>query len=63
MADFYVRLSYEEYKRFEADLDNPNREKQHNTEDKQYYHKSIRLRLGDSWLEIHGPVVKAGLQE
>lgn len=63
MADIYVSLGYEEYKRFENAMDSPSREKLHSSDDNRYYHKSIRLPLGDVFLEIHGPVVKAGRVE
>ena len=56
MADLYVRLSYQEYKDLEAAI-KACKETLH-TSTGGYYHKSIRLPVGDGWLEFHGPIVK-----
>ena len=55
--DMYVRLSYDEYKAVEAQM-RALRESTHTTVDG-YYHKSIRIRIGNLTLEFHGPIVKA----
>ncbi len=61
MTDLYARLSYNEYKRLEQQLkDVAALETTHesaNLDDK-FYHKSIRLQIGDITLEVHGPLVK-----
>lgn len=58
MADLYVRLSYQEYKVLEAAIQTL-KETVH-TSTGGYYHKSMRLPVGDTWMEFHGPIVKAG---
>jgi len=58
MTEIYVRLTYEEYKRFEEQLKNYEKlETTHTTVDG-FYHKSFRLKIGDIVLEVHGPSVK-----
>lgn len=60
MTDLYMSLGYEEYKRFEEQLENHHLlETVHEAMDRRYYHKSFRLQLGDVVLEVHGPSVKA----
>lgn len=62
MADLYVRLAYDEYKELERQLRQGfgDLERTHMTQDQQYYHKSIRLKIGELVLEFHGPAVKSG---
>lgn len=62
MTDLYARLTYDEYKTFEAQLKRYQElETSHtSTPNEQYYHKSFRLSIGDITLEVHGPIVKAG---
>jgi len=59
MTDIYVRLSYDEYKEFEKQLERW-KELEHTHYHGGYYHKSFRLKIGDITLEIHGPQVKVG---
>lgn len=57
MADVYVRLSYDEYKRLEAAIRSfPDCETSHSSVEG-YYHKAIRLPVGDSMFEFQGPLV------
>ena len=58
MTVMYLQLDYESYKQLEEDM-RAFRETSHKTEPG-FYHKSIRLRVGnDLILEFHGPLVKA----
>ena len=60
-TDIYVRLTYEEYKLLERELkDFSNLETTHESGslDSKFYHKSIRLHIGEIIFEIHGPLVK-----
>lgn len=60
MTDLYMSLGYEEYKRFEQQLEDYRElETVHEAMDRRYYHKSFRLQLGDITFEVHGPSVKA----
>ena len=58
MACMYMSLSYEEYKALEAAMQEFN-ETVHSTTGG-FYHKSIRLPVGDNVIEFHGPLVLAG---
>ena len=62
MADVYVRLSYDEYKRLEEDIRSFPKCETHHTSVEEYYHKAIRLRVGDSTFEFQGPLVKRPLE-
>ena len=57
IADIYVNLNYEEWK----DLERQCREFRETThgEGTEWYHKSFRMKVGDSLWEFHGPNVKA----
>ena len=60
-TDLYARLDYDQYKLLEQQLQDFARlETTHKSAGEEFYHKSLRLRLGDIMLEIHGPLVKAG---
>ena len=56
MADIYVQVSYDEYKVLEEQM-REFRETVHTTVTG-FYHKSIRLNVGDTVFEFHGPAVK-----
>lgn len=57
--DMYLYLDHSAYKVFENQLkDYQSLETTHMTEDKRYYHKSFRLRLGELTLEVMGPSVR-----
>ena len=61
MSKLYLSVSYEDYKAVEAQL---RRFEELETSHKEpgYYHKSFRLQIGDGLtLEIHGPIVAAGV--
>lgn len=63
MTDVYLRLDYRQYKRFEEQLRNWEKiETSHTTVDG-FYHKAIRLDIGDLTLEVQGPAVKEPLRE
>ena len=56
--DVYLRLSYDEYKAVERQMREV-KESVHTSVDG-YYHKSIRIQVGEGLLlEFHGPIVKA----
>lgn len=55
--DIYIRLGYREYKEVERQM-REFKETSHTSVDG-YYHKSIRIKVGDVEFEFHGPLVKA----
>ena len=57
MADLYMNLSYNEWKVMEAQM-KAFKETEHG-KGTEYYHKSLRITLGEITIEFHGPVVKA----
>lgn len=59
MTDVYLQLSYDEYKLLEDQLRDWSRIETNHTSVDGYYHKALRLRLGELTLEIQGPAVKA----
>ena len=61
MADIYARLTYDEFKALETAC-KEFRETVHKTVTG-FYHKSIRLPIGDLSMEFHGPIVKAAEEE
>lgn len=62
MADLYLNLSYDDYKRIEKQM-KEFAETSHG-EGSDYYHKSFRLRITNELnLEFHGPNVKARQRE
>lgn len=63
MTDVYARLDYRQYKKLEEQLTNWHEvETVHTTVDG-YYHKALRLDIGDLTLEIQGPAVKEPIKE
>jgi hypothetical protein len=62
-TDVYLRLDYRQYKRLEAQLrDWKGIETSHTSVDG-YYHKALRLDIGDLTLEVQGPAVKAPIRD
>ncbi len=61
MADIYISLSYNQYKRLEDQaIHFEKNESTHETTDRRFYHKAWRLDLGDGIvLEFQGPRVMA----
>ncbi|KKN68698.1 hypothetical protein LCGC14_0448890 [marine sediment metagenome] len=60
MADLYLSLNHNQYKKLEEQLRNfKNIETTHTTVDQRFYHKAFRLDMGDLVLEIQGPRVMA----
>ena len=59
-TDIYVRLTYDQYKAFEAALKKFEELETAHTSTEGFYHKSFRLPVGDISLEVHGPIVKSG---
>lgn len=60
-TELYVRLTYDQYKRLEAELSNFSAlETTHSSGSKgeQFYHNSFRFHLGEIVVEAHGPLVK-----
>lgn len=63
MTDVYLRLDYGQYKILESQLRNWDRiETTHTTMDGRYYHKALRLDLGQITLEIQGPAVREAVR-
>lgn len=63
MTDLYLRLDYRQYKVLEKQLrDWETIETSHTTVDG-YYHKALRLEIGDLTLEVQGPAVKEPIRE
>ena len=55
--DIYFNLTYEQFKLLEKAMkDFPETAHGEGTD---YYHKSVRIPVGDLTIEFHGPVVKA----
>lgn len=63
MTDVYARLDYKAYKKLEAQLRRWDLIETTHTSVDGYYHKALRLDIGDLTLEIQGPAVKAPLRE
>jgi hypothetical protein len=62
MTDVYLQLNYTQYKILEDQLRNWEKlESSHTTVDG-FYHKALRLNLGDITLEVQGPAVKAPIR-
>lgn len=63
MTDVYARLDYRQYKHLEDQLRNwKSLETVHTTVDG-YYHKALRIDIGEITLEIQGPAVKEPIRE
>jgi hypothetical protein len=63
MTDIYLSLDYRAYKHLEDQLRRwDGIETSHTTVDG-FYHKALRLEIGDVTLEIQGPAVKAPKRE
>lgn len=58
MTDIYLRLDYREYKRLEEQLRVWEQIETSHTSVNGYYHKALRLDIGDVTLEIQGPAVR-----
>ena len=63
MTDVYLRLDDRQYKHLEAQLRDWERVETSHTSVDGYYHKALRLDIGDLTLEIQGPAVKAPIRE
>lgn len=64
MTDVYLQLDYRAYKHLERQLLNWQEiETTHVSMDQRYYHKALRLEIGDITLEIQGPAVREAVQE
>ena len=59
MTYMYMSLSFEEYKTLEDQLRNFAEVEKTHGRGEEFYHKSMRLRMGDLTFEIHGPAVKS----
>lgn len=63
MTDIYLRLDYRQYKHLEEQLRNwETIETSHTTVDG-FYHKALRLDIGNLTLEIQGPAVREPIRE
>jgi hypothetical protein len=64
MTDVYLQLDYRAYKHLERQLLNWDRiETTHVSMDRRYYHKALRLEIGDLTLEIQGPAVREAIPD
>lgn len=63
MTDIYARLDYRQYKRLEAQLRDWERIETTHISVDGYYHKALRLDIGDLTLEIQGPAVRAPIRD
>jgi hypothetical protein len=63
MTDVYAQLSYRQYKLLEDQLRRWDEIETTHTSVGGYYHKALRLDIGDLTLEIQGPAVKQPLPE
>jgi hypothetical protein len=63
VTDIYLRLDYRQYKTLEEQLRSWEKlETTHTTVDGRYYHKALRLEMGDVTLEIQGPAVREAIR-
>jgi hypothetical protein len=62
MTDVYLRLDYRQYKLLEQQLRHWEQVETTHTSVDGYYHKALRLDLGDITLEVQGPAVKAPIR-
>ena len=63
MTDLYLRLDYRQYKALEAQLRRWEQVETVHTSVDGYYHKALRLDIGDLTLEIQGPAVREPIRE
>jgi hypothetical protein len=63
MTDLYLRLDYRQYKNLEQQLTNWAAIETTHTSVDGYYHKALRLEIGDITLEIQGPAVKEPIRD
>jgi hypothetical protein len=63
VTDIYLRLDYKQYKYLEDQLRHWEEIETSHTSVDGYYHKAIRLDIGNLCLEIQGPAVKEPLRE
>jgi hypothetical protein len=63
MTDVYLRLDYRQYKAVEDQLRKWDEIETSHTSVDGFYHKALRLDIGDITLEIQGPAVKAPIRE
>jgi hypothetical protein len=63
VTDVYARLDYRQYKHLEEQLRNWEKIETSHTSVDGYYHKALRIDIGDITLEIQGPAVKEPIRE
>jgi len=61
--DFYVRLDYRQYKKLERQLETWKEIETTHTSVDGYYHKALRIEVGDVTFEFQGPIVKEPIVE
>jgi hypothetical protein len=57
MPYMYLSITYEEYRALEEQLRNFAEVEKTHGRGEPFYHKSLRLHIGDLTFEIHGPAV------
>jgi len=60
-TEFYLRLTYSEYKELERQLQNWQEIETSHVSVDGFYHKALRLEIGSTLFEIQGPTVKSPL--
>jgi hypothetical protein len=63
MTDFYVRLDYRQYKHLEDQLRHWEEIETTHTSVDGFYHKALRVEVGDVTFEFQGPVVKEPIRD
>lgn len=63
MTDIYARLDYRQYKHLEEQLRKWEALETSHTSVDGYYHKALRIEIGDVTLEIQGPAVKEPIRD
>ena len=63
MTDMYLRLDYRQYKALEEQLRSWEKTETVHTSVDGYYHKALRLDIGDLTLEIQGPAVREPVRD
>jgi len=63
VTDIYLRLDYKQYKALEDQLRKWAEIETVHTSVDGYYHKALRLDIGEICLEIQGPAVKSPIRE
>lgn len=61
--DVYIRLDYRQYKNLEEQMRNYDKHETSHTSVDGYYHKALRIDVGDMTFEFQGPLVKRPIED